>query len=240
MQASTRARAAHVWLERRRAELEAAERFRRLALDSKAAATPATIVDRMHAAAEDELRHALLCGELGEHFGGRATELRPVAPGPTAPATWPTAERLLYELVALSCVTETLSTAVLGRLVERARDSRARDVMHAILRDEVRHSQIGWGFLAHARAGGVRERVAPHLPALLDSTVGVELFAAATEDEPDAAELTGLGALTLDERRAVVRETLEQVIFPGLERFEIDVTLGRAWLERGRSMVKRR
>lgn len=238
MHGATRLRAAQVWLERRRAELEAAERFRRLALELEAGATPAAIVEQLRAAAEDELRHARLCGELGEHFGGRVLEPSPVTPAPTAPATWPAAERRLYEVVALSCVTETLSTALLGRLVERARDSHARDVMQSILRDEVRHSRVGWGFLAHAHGRGVRERVAPHLPALLESTVGAELFAATTEDEPDAAALSGLGALTLEERRRVVCETLEHVIFPGLERFGIDVTLGRQWLERGRSTLQ--
>jgi hypothetical protein len=165
-----------------------------------------------------------------EHFGGSVSGLAPVTVSPVASEHWPRAERLLYELVAMSCVTETLSTALLGVLVERARDSLTRRTMHSILRDEVGHSRLGWAYLAERCQQGARDCVGEHLPAMLADTVGPELFRAATRDDPLAEELTGLGSLDVDSSRHVVRETLEQVIFPGLERFGIDVGPGRRWL----------
>lgn len=41
---------------------------------------------------------------------------------------------------------------------------------------------------------------------------------------------SGLGALGRAERRGILGETLSQVMFPGLQRFGIDVRGGEIWL----------
>jgi hypothetical protein len=138
-------------------------------------------------------------------------------------------DALLYELVALSCVTETLSTALLGALVEAARDSVAKETMHSILRDEVRHSRLGWAFLAEAHATGARDVVAPHLPCMLAATLGTASLAPAAST-PDDAELAGYGELEPSTSVRVMRECFEEVIFPGLSRFGIDTAPGERWL----------
>ena len=94
-------------------------------------------------ASSDELRHAEKCLDLVRHFGGAVEAPKAPEARPVAPSSLETRERLLYEVVALSCVTETLSAALLGALVERARDSLAKSVLHSILRDEVGHVAIG-------------------------------------------------------------------------------------------------
>jgi hypothetical protein len=143
-----------------------------------------------------------------------------------APERWPREQRLLYEIVAMSCVTETLSTALLGALVEQASDSLTKHTMHSILRDEVMHSQVGWAFLAEQRARGAPDCIGPHLPAMLHSTLGSGFF----DTDPLAAELSGLGCLDGASTRRIVGEALRLVIFPGLARFGIDVDPGLDWL----------
>ena len=149
---------------------------------------------------------------------------------PTGPAGAQVIEGVLYEVVALSCVTETLSTALLAELVARARDQVCRGAMHEILRDEVKHSRLGWALLAEEHARGVRDCVGRHLPQMLRDTLGPDFFDSQTPLEPCATELAGLGFLERPERQRVVQETLEHVIFPGLERFGVDTALGRRWL----------
>jgi hypothetical protein len=226
-----RARAAQVWALRGRTELEAAARFRRLAAELSVHAASDVVRGLSEEAARDELRHASLCDALVTHFGGT-----PLPEGPREPRLRRVAppgldgrDALLYELVALSCVTETLSTALLGALVRAARDSVAKETMHAILRDEVRHSRLGWAFLAEAHAAGARDVVAPHLPRLLAATFGTALLAPAAST-PEAAELAGYGELEHSASLRIARECFGEVIFPGLSRFGIDTALGERWL----------
>jgi hypothetical protein len=228
---NARARAARVWTLRRRVELEAAARFRTLSAELSTLAASDVVIAMAAEAAADELRHATLCGKLAEHFGGspRAEPPLEVSTRRVAPRGLEGREALLYELVALSCVTETLSTALLGALVEAARDTIAKETMHSILRDEVRHSRLGWAFLAESHAAGARDVVAPHLPALLAATLGSGAFAPLAVDRDDA-ELAGYGELERSAGLRVVRECFAEVIFPGLTRFGIDTSLGERWL----------
>ena len=227
---SARALACRVWGFRLGSELQAAARFRALAPVLRASDAPPAIADMADEAASDELRHADLCRQLIRHFGGDPPPEREISLDALSPSGVEPGERVLYELVALACVTETLSTALLGELVARARDPVCRQAMHAILRDEVNHSRLGWAFLAAKHAGGARDCVGQYLPPMLDDTLGDRFFAVADSHEPEVVELAGIGFLERAERQRVVRETLEHVVFPGLERFGIDTALGRRWL----------
>jgi len=222
--------ARRLWSNRLIAELESAQRFAALAPRLRELDASQAIVAMVDQAATDELRHAESCRELIRHFGGvpapeQKTHVRRIAPLGVEGR-----EAVLYELVALSCVTETLSTALLGQLVDRARDPLCRRVMHSFLRDEVNHSRLGWAFLAEEYARGVRDCVGEHLSKLLDATLGDRFFSPSATEDPRLKELAGLGSLELSERQRIVRETLDQVVFPGLERFGIETTLGRCWL----------
>jgi hypothetical protein len=222
--------ASRVWRYRLGSELEAAQRFHALAPILRASRASEAVVGMTEEAATDELRHASLCRRLIEHFGGEPRpdpqiSLRWVSPPGLEPR-----ERLLYEIVALSCMTETLSTALLGELVARARDPVCKEAMHSILRDEVNHSRLGWAFLAEEHARGAGDCVGRHLPAMLEATLGDELFVAAEAPDPRLTELAGLGSLERPERQRIVREALASVVFPGLERFGIDTGPGRRWL----------
>jgi hypothetical protein len=215
-------------------ELEAAARFGHLSEALADTGARREVVGLAREAAEDELRHAALCRQLVVHHGGHVEPSGlPVSaqdlPRPIAPRGLDRRQRLLYEVIALSCVTETLSLALLGRLVERANDDATRRAMQSILRDEVRHSRLGWAHLASEATSGARDIVGAYLPAMLAGTVQPELFSAGPE-HPLAEDLGGLGALSRRERRDVFARTLTQVIFPGLECFGVDTARGRRWL----------
>jgi len=227
---SVRELARRVWLYRLGSELEAAQRFEALAPMLRELGVSDVIVAMAAKAASDELRHASLCRELIQHFGGVAPPEQQVSVRAIAPAGLHGRERVLYEVVALSCVTETLSTALLGALVARARDSVCKQAMHSILRDEVNHSRLGWALLAEEHARGARDCVGEYLPRMFAATLGDEFFSLATAPDPRLAELAGLGSLERAERQQIVQETLVHVIFPGLERFGIETGAGRRWL----------
>lgn len=227
---SPRELAARVWAFRLGSELDAAARFGALAPRLRTAGASAVIVAMAEDAAADELRHAELCRQLVRHFGGSAPAESEVTLRWTAPAELDDREQLLHEFVALSCVTETLSAALLGELVARATDPVCRQTMHSILRDEVNHSRLGWAFLAEQHARGARDSVSAHLPDMLAATLSDELFRAPEFRDPRLAELAGLGSLERPDRLRVVRDTLEGAIFPGLELFGIDTATAKRWL----------
>jgi bacterioferritin (cytochrome b1) len=222
--------AARVWRHRARAELEASARFTRLAAELANCDAVAPVIAMAREAAADEMRHAEKCVNLVHAFEGNSFELGPL---PTARAVAPNGlaprEQLLYEIVAMSCVTETISAALLGELVTRATDSLVRETMHGILRDEVDHARLGWAHLAAERERGVKDMIGPSLPAMLAGTVSEELFASWAE-HPAQVVLSGLGALDRADRRRIFCESLTQVVFPGLRHFGIDTRLGENWL----------
>ena len=232
-------RAAKIWRNRHRFELLAAARFASLAEHLAERGASSVIVELARSAVEDEKRHARLCAELAAHFSASPSEashgLGPIeVPLPRAPRLGPKATprvALLYELVAMSCITETLSTTLLGELVDQAAPGRPRDVMHEILRDEVSHARIGWAYLAEIPRDGAQSLIAHYLPAMLAGTVTEELFDE-TEESPEVAALIGLGQLPRTMRRELFEATLEEVVFPGLARFGIDPSAGRHWLAR--------
>jgi hypothetical protein len=101
--------------------------------------------------------------------------------------------------------------------------------VHAILRDEVKHAQLGWAHLAHERQNGRGEFIAEVLPHMLSGSVRAEIFTEDAIDEGDPiwiehGELPGALRLTIFAR------TLETVVFPGLEKLGVDTAHGRAWL----------
>lgn len=233
-EAVARTRAARIWEQRRAVELESAERFRTIGAELAAHGVSPGLVDMAEQAALDEIRHADLCAMLANAFGAASSDSRrSTAPSVrrVAPSYLTGREALVYEVVALSCVTETLSTALLGILVERARDELAKETMHSIFRDEVRHSRLGWAVLAEAHTSGLRDCVSPHLIDMLSATLGVGFLSPSSpRADPSDAILAGLGALELDAQRHVVSEAFECVIFPGLERYGIDTVAAKQWL----------
>jgi hypothetical protein len=233
----SRRRAAANWAMRAGVELEAAARFRRIAQRLDATGAEPVVVSLAAQAARDEERHAARCVELVGRLD--APRLPGVARAPVTdlpeigPRGLSAREQVLYEVVAMSCITESLSTALLGEMRDAAGDDRVREVLGEILRDEVQHARLGWAHLAAERRRGPCGFLADLLPAMLEGTTSDEVFQAGEPDPADVgAALRGLGALPRAERRDRLGETLTSVVFPGLESLGVDASRGRVWLER--------
>lgn len=219
---------ADAWLFRTRVEREAAQRFGRLAAAIDAFDPESPVPALLRRAREDEVRHAGLCAELSAAYGKPATG-GDAASGEIAPGSLGPREAVLYEMVAACCITETESVATLTTLMTEDAEPRVREILHEIARDEVVHSRMGWAHLAREAARIDVSFLSSWIPAMLSGTVSDELFAAA-EDEPAADELLRHGVLPRDRKREIFTGALQEIVFPGLEKFGVDAAPARSWL----------
>lgn len=224
---------AGVWAFRARAEREAATRFERLAAELERTQAAPVVVAMAKRAADDELRHVQVCGELAARYGDPGGAADPLPANEIGPRSLGARERLLYEVVAFCAVTETINSALMSVSLEHATDPAVRSAVREILRDEVTHARLGWAHLSSARAQGAGAALSDALPAMLSGTVREELFAPDT-DEVDP-RLAGHGELPLALRAEVFVRTLESVVFPGLEAHGVSTAAGRRWLKKSRA-----
>jgi hypothetical protein len=221
---------AEAWAFRWKVELEAEIRFGRLSRRLAALGAPKLLVELSQRASEDERRHAGLCREVAHEYGYAATEAVQENEVPEiAPRQLSERERVLYELVASCCITETESMSVLTTLLHAARGARMKGVLQEIARDEVSHSRLGWAFLASEHSSANVQFLGTLVPDMLEGTVTEGLFAVASPLFEDP-ELLQHGVLPHSTKRDIFIQTLQDVVFPGLEFHGIDTGPSRAWL----------
>ena len=215
--------AAQVWRIRERTEHEAATLFDRLSSDLAEAHAPYPFVDLAMRCADDERRHAIHCRAVVDSI---APALPALTPDPTVrlgSLGMSAAQRALYASVALGCVTESLSTALLLEMRGTAKGI-ARDALDVILRDEVRHSRLGWAYLAFVATRSDVRWLASAVPLMLASALEGEIPATARSVE-DRAQLAELGILSPDTIARIADETIRTTILPGLARYGVTVAL---------------
>jgi HEAT repeat protein len=225
---------ADAWTFRRQVELEAALRFARLAERLAQLGSPEPVVALARRAADDEQRHARLCEALARDYGQTQLPEAPTDAPEVAPPGLPPRERVLYEVVAACCITETESTAVLTTLLAPGSDERVGAVLRELLRDEVAHSRLGWAHLAREHAEGTVGFLGRYVPAMLEGGLAPGLFEPGTPESEHPA-LPHHGVLTHSSKREVFIRALEDVVLPGLERFEVDTAPARRWLAHRRN-----
>jgi len=216
-----RAHAAAFWFQRERIEVEAASVFADLAEQLEGSVSRAS-----SDASSDELRHADMCRELVE---GLAPGVHPPVARARrrillAPHSLPPARRGLYGAVALGCVTESLSVALLMEIQGRATDGKVAETAHAILKDEIRHSRFGWGALARAHSGGDISWLVPHLPAMIAGALAEETETSSPSLAPSGS-LEGYGILSPARAREVCMSALTDIVVPGFAHFGLELEL---------------
>jgi hypothetical protein len=227
---SLRAVAAEAWRFRWEVECEAEARFARLGGRLEALGAPPQVVALARRASADEQRHAAHCARLAASLGVTVPSEPHPPPAPIAPSGLEEEDAVTYELVAACCVAETVSVAVLTRLLPAAGDPALRAVLHELAEDEVGHARLGWAHLAVAASRGRTAFLGGHLAAMLRGSADEGLFEPAGPAEEDPA-LLAHGVLPRAEKRELFVRALEEVVFPGLEGAGVDVAAGRAWLE---------
>jgi hypothetical protein len=223
-----RERMALIWRRRAVSEHEATARFAAYAERLKDFEVPGRFQDETFQASEQELVHREVCLDMAHRL--RAGEIT-FAPQdftlrvPAGPAN------MLADMVALCCIVETLNVAAISTSLREIKDREMRQATRKILADEVKHSRLGWAYLAWARTKGEGELLAPHIPQMLWEAISPDLFTDPTP-HPEQALLTEMGDPAMPARRALVLETINEVILPGLEANGIDTGPARAWLQR--------
>jgi len=223
------ARVAGTWAFRTRAEIEASARFARMSTELAEVGADPVVVRGARDASEDEARHRDLCAIVAARFG------QPDAKNHTPPrvrigrSDMPQRDRLLWEVVAVCCISETMNASLLTRCQEVAQDEQIRATLHELLKDEVKHAQLGWAHLASERAAGRGAFLRDVLPAMLEASVEPG-FLEGTLTQSWTDGMLEYGELPAPELVQLYCETLIEVVFRGLDAMGVDTALGRAWL----------
>jgi len=218
------------WAYRATVEHAAARRFERLAARMTAAGCGRELCAIAAEASGQERTHVELCAGLAARFG-TAWSPDPAPVPEVAPPAWSETDRVLYEVVALCCVTETSNTALVAAGLDDIDDREVERAARRILADEVQHSRLGWQFLAtHPLDDRQAAGLAVHLPVMLAGAVRVELF-----DQPPTPDhqtvMARFGSSALADRRAAFLGGMRLVLFPGLTAAGVDCARGAAFLD---------
>jgi hypothetical protein len=180
-------------------------------------------------ASQDEARHRDLCAVIAARFGEpNAKDYAPPRER-IGRSTLDMRDRLLWEVVAVCCISETMNTSLLTRCQEVATDAQIRTTLHELLKDEVRHAQLGWAHLAAERAAGRGDFLRDLLPLMLEASVEPG-FLEGKLPMPWTEAMYDYGELPLHELVEIYCETVNAVVFRGLDAMGVDIAPGREWL----------
>ena len=224
-----RMRVAETWNFRYIAELRAAKRFTRLAVELRETGAAPEVLRLAEAAIDDEKRHAALCRTVATEYGYPFDETEvTIEAVPLAPPELDRNDALLFEIVAFCCITETVNTAMLVDTLSFAKDTRIREAVRTILRDEVNHSKLGWAHLAHETARGRGSFLSSWLIPMFGQLGIQEILH--RDGSRDSASLAYHGELNDSRRVALFGEAIYDIVLPGLENSGVQTRNLRNWL----------
>jgi hypothetical protein len=222
-----RARIAEMWKMRAVGEHQSTARFAAYAARMKRFSIPQEFQDRALEASADELRHRDVCLDMARRLRFGEITLEPQefpVPGDYGRAN------LLADMVVFCCLTETINVILLTNALHHIREPELAEATRILLRDEVKHSKLGWSYLAWARSCGEGDLLSRHLAHMLWDALPRELFANGPA-RPDEDFLLAMGDASIPKRRALVLQGINEVVLTGLEANGIDTAGGKAWLE---------
>lgn len=200
--------AAATWLFRRDIEIEAASMFHSMAEAMRRFSWPSALADAARQAARDEIHHATLCQDLvlsldSEHTVHEMPDIRKYV--------FENEDALLYTAVSVGCVTESMSAALLLRMRETTTHSDCKNVVRQVLQDEIGHSRIGWEALRYCSGNRSVRWLYEALPTMCQSARAEHI-----EDSMSLGDLSQYGILAAPEAKAILDQTEQEVILPGM------------------------
>lgn len=213
------------WKDRYEQEHLAVGAFAQLAWEVAGCGGEPVVLAMLTRAASDEVRHAEICRRAAVCFLGEGAvpaRLRGTPRVPAHPHATP-AERALYHVVEMGCLSETFTGVYLTETLARTTHPTMRAVLESLLEDEMDHGRVGWAHLAAAARERPLDGLAKALPDMLDRTYGVSIRGAAARPDPDVPARTALGHLSNDACPGIFREALREVILPGFEGVGVDL-----------------
>ena len=218
------------WAARAESEVRSTQRFAALASALRAHSATPTVIGLCDRAVKDEERHVGLCAKVAEEFGVKP-ELEGIRrPGPLAPQNLPIRARVLYEVVAVCCINETINATLLAHVYENTKWPSIRLTAHTLVGDEIWHSRMGWAHLGSEMAEVPVGWLSDHIVPLLEMAGAHEIFHA-PHDGREAPHMADYGELNYETRIRLFKEIVNTVLLPGFESFGIDITEGRAWIK---------
>jgi hypothetical protein len=121
--------------------------FARFALELLALGAPPRLLLDVQAAIHDEIRHARVCFELAERFGGGRMVLGPMPLPANAFSRVGDPVATALGLFDEACVNESVAACMAAEMAERSEDPEVRRVLESIAVDERRHAVAGWAAL---------------------------------------------------------------------------------------------
>jgi hypothetical protein len=132
------------WRERMRQEHLAVGAFALLARELAEEGCSSVVLSLVTRAASDEVRHADICRSFAVALMGEADVPARFRGLPRVPmhegAT--RAERVLYHVVEMCCLSETLTGVYFTEMIARTTDPVAREAVESLLEDEVDHGRV--------------------------------------------------------------------------------------------------
>ncbi len=218
------------WLERMKQEHLAVGAFALLARELAAEGCESVVLSLVTRAACDEVRHAEICRRFAvELLGGDAVPagFRGLPKVPMH-AGAPSADRVLFHVVEMCCLSETLTGVYFTEMLARTTDPVAREAIESLLEDEIDHGRVGWAYLAGRARDGALHGLADALPAMLDRTFRGTLGARSRASSDDDSRLETCAYLGPRAGADVYRRALRDVILPGFEQLGVDLGPARA------------
>ena len=169
----------------------------------------------------DELRHARLCAAVVEALGGEARAPMPDLDDIPRHDDVGVMEGLLRNVLAVSCLNETVTVALLESNRRLVKESTLRRVLTEILADEVGHSRMGWQMLSHLAPridDGMRARLGAYLVPAFAQLFERHYAGAAT---PHLPVIETLGVEDRREATKLFIDVVNDVIVPRLEAFDL-------------------
>lgn len=221
---------ARVWAERAQAELGAARRFKELLKRMKKFDTHPRILELVAQAEKDEDQHAFWCAKMARKFGHKTGFENPNDVVEEFNYSWtqrPERQRLLLDVVMLCCITESMNASLLNTIYSQSGRSEAGQLIHRILKDEVKHAQIGWAYLGEECKSQDCRFVSEYLIEMATISVKEELFLPVSNSL--SQEAYRYGVMPENQRIDQFKATIEEVVCAGLEHFGIDASGLKQW-----------
>ncbi len=232
--AATRA----TWLGRMVNEYRSGTVFEHTAAGLARAGCSPEVVAECRSFAEEERRHGVLCGAVVLRAGGEArVPIEADEPFPEHTDTTPRAAAV-RNLIAISCLAETVAVALIGDERERMPEGPLRELLTGIWADEVGHARFGWrtvALLLPTLDADEREAVIAYLPVAFEHLERHELehlpeTAHASPDSEKYGLCSGQGA------RELFYATVDRAVVAGLEALGLPAR--RAWERRAAPKVQ--
>jgi hypothetical protein len=226
------------WLERMKQEHLAVGAFALLARELAEQGCDPVVLSLVTRASCDEVRHAEICRRFAVALLGPESvpaSFRGLPKVPMHPDA-PPSDRVLFHVVEMCCMSETLTGVYFTEMLARTTDAVAREAIESLLEDEIDHGRVGWAYLAERARERTTGDLAAALPAMLERTFHVVLGRAGDRGaaRDDDAKLESCGYLGPRAAADVYARALHDVILPGFEQLGVELGPAQALLRERR------